>query len=341
MDAPREAEPPAAEEIRFTSRPTAADVLWNASSLMRGSAFSLTIGTFVTVTAAVAFVLGDLFSLVFLLLGLSFLTGTFAAPFILWSIWRRRDLVLAEMEVRADDGRIAYRTAISATTQAWSVYRRARETSRAFLLDTGAGVAVLLSKRGMSPVDVAGLRAILTRNGLLVPVGRLARLRPMAFVTLGLVIAAGLILGPRFVSSIDATARIDLAASMEGRTATVRGSTDLPDGALVGVQVVQLDEWQRASAGGVQPDPETSPWVIYEFVPVTNGAFEVAFETEGWPPGRGGAAAYFWIDDSQPQAVVARFGSDGAGLRGPGVIDRADRGRSLEVKITFTVPGSA
>ena len=48
------------------------------------------------------------------------------------------------------------------------------------------------------------------------------------------------------------------------------------------------------------------------------------------------AAVYFWIDDSQPDAVKTRFGRDGAKLLGPGVY-KDGTGPTLRVDRPFDI----
>ena len=71
---------------------------------------------------------------------------------------------------------------------------------------------------------------------------------------------------------------------------------------------------------------------------VHGGRFRASADMTGWPPGRGMSAVYLWFDDSQPDALKTRFGADGAELRGPGVYDDEDRGRTLRVDRGFDIP---
>jgi len=325
--------------VRFTTRPTTGDILWNAAALLRRSAVGLVVGTFTTAASLILIALGDLPSAIMLAFGLALLSGTFAVPFVWWSIRQRRDLILAPVEVVADRDGISLASTVANAHQNWSFYRRARETSRAFLLNTGAGGVVPITKRGMDEAEVAAFRGMLQRVGLLAPLSLSERLRPLLWVAVGLVVVGALTFVPRFIGGIGATATLELAPTVQGHAVSIHGTTDLPDGAVLVIELIQLDQWQRESSDGVAPEVETSPWARLEYVIVQAGRFEVTSDVTGWPAGRGIATAYFWIDPTQPDAVIARFGARGERLRGPDVVGRDDRGPTLDVERSFDYPG--
>ena len=66
---------------------------------------------------------------------------------------------------------------------------------------------------------------------------------------------------------------MSISAQVADGEVTVTGETDLPDGAVVLAQAVQWDEWQRATASGVTPDANTSPWVVSQLTIVIDGRF--------------------------------------------------------------------
>lgn len=327
-----------ADPVRFTATPTRRDLLLNTAALARDSVFSIAIGTLVTVTSAVAFVLGDIVSLAFLALGLALLTGLAVVPLASWSINQRRDLFLATVETEADAAGIRFRSAIGESRHDWSVFRRARETTRAFLLDTGAGSALVVSKRGVDPGVVDAFRAMLTTRGILVaPSVRRTVVRRGSAALVGLVAAGGLIGAPYLANTLNRTATIEIRASVNGSTVSVDATTDLPDGAIVGIQVFQRDEWERELADGVQPSMDDWPWQAYEEILVQDGRIRSAASIAGWPAGRGLVVVYFWVDGRQPGVVIDRFGRDGAGLRGRDVVDDPRNGRTLEVSAPFVI----
>ncbi len=325
--------------VHFTSQPTSADLIWNSAALMRRSAFILILGTFLIVTSVFTLSLGDVFSLIGLAIGLAVLTGAIVVPFVWWAIRQRRDLVLAALDVTADRSGLTITSTQASTRQDWSIYRRAYETSRAFLLNTGTSATVLLAKRGMSSTELEAFRTLLAEIGLLRPARPSDRIRPLVWVAVGFGLAGALILSPRIIGGIGATATMDLATSVSGHTVTLKGTTDLPDGAVVAVELVQTTEWERDAADGTAPDPTTSRWVLDQFVTVSDGKFTAEFNPAGWPSGRVAASAYFWVDSSQPPGVIERFESDGSGLRGPDVVDLEDRGPTIEIQRTVEIKG--
>ena len=192
------------EQVAFVSRPTIGDYMWNAIAITRSSMVSTAIGTFATTSGLLATVLtGDISSVVVLLAGLSFLTGVFVVPFVWWPIHQRRDLVLAPVDVVADKSGVSFTTATSTGRHDWSVFRRVRETSGAFIFDTGTNVAILILKRDVAERDVAGMRSLLVATGMLRPTTTgVDRLRPLLGVAVGLgavglVIIGAILLGPR------------------------------------------------------------------------------------------------------------------------------------------------
>ena len=185
------------EQVAFVSRPTIGDYMWNAIAITRSSMVSTAIGTFATTSGLLATVLtGDISSVVVLLAGLSFLTGVFVVPFVWWPIHQRRDLVLAPVDVVADKSGVSFTTATSTGRHDWSVFRRVRETSGAFIFDTGTNVAILIAKRDVAERDVAGMRSLLVATGTLRPTTTgVDRLRPLLGVAVGIGATAFIVIG--------------------------------------------------------------------------------------------------------------------------------------------------
>ena len=185
------------EQVAFVSRPTIGDYMWNAIAITRSSMVSTAIGTFATTSGLLATVLtGDILSVVVLLAGLSFLTGVVIVPFVWWPIHQRRDLVLAPVDVVADKSGVSFTTATSTGRHDWSVFRRVRETSGAFIFDTGTNVAILIAKRDVAERDVAGMRSLLVATGTLRPTTTgVDRLRPLLGVAVGIGATAFIVIG--------------------------------------------------------------------------------------------------------------------------------------------------
>jgi len=326
--------------VGFTSAPTVGDIYWRSVELARRSAFGLAIGTFITAISLVAIVLGDRFSLFALLFGLSLLSGVFVVPFVWWTIRQRRDLVLGPVTVEADSEGLSM-TSVQATTQLrWPVFRRARETKRAFQLDTGAGAVVVVHKRGVAEADIGAFRGLLTVNGLIQGPNPRTRLRPLVGVAVGLigaVVLIGGVVGFAELTRPAATVQLESVPSVEGRHISIDGTTDLPDGTFLRVQVFQLDEWRRALAAQGAQAGDTFEWIESREAIVHGGRFHAEADMTGWPVGRGMSAVYFSIDRGQPAAVQQRFGLDGSGLQGPDVHLDDDTGPTLRIDRGFDI----
>ena len=197
-------------------------------------------------------------------------------------------------------------------------------SSMRMLKSTAAGAAETLDERVAAAVAECGVCGL---------VGQAMREQRSWLLALGGVRALG---AYGFVAALQATASISLATEVNGRSVTVTGSTDLPEGAIVDVLLVQQDAYDRsvAQGGGATVD---SPWVRYVPVPVHDGRFAASFDVSPWPSGRAYAMADFWMDPNQPAAAVDRFGLDGSGLRGPDVVATSDRGPELQVTSHFAL----
>jgi hypothetical protein len=327
----------AGPHVRFVQQTTVRELVLQSASLLRRSPLMLVFGTFVTVTAAIPLLAGDRSGVIGVLLGLSFLTGFFVVPFVWWSVRQRRDLLLAPVTVELDADGVTTTHSAATAHQAWSVYKRARETPSTFILETGVSSAAVLLKRAMGPTDVDVVRGLLTRAGLLGPPPTLIRrLRPAIWIGVGLAAAGLLIGGAAFLANSPSNVAIEATPTVLGRQVSVDGTTDLPDGTVLGVQIFQFDAWQRAATAG-QDATEAFDLIETREAIVQGGRFHAEADTTGWPPGRGMAAVYFWIDESQPEAVKTRFGRDGSGLHGSNVHAEAT-GPTFRIDRPFTIP---
>lgn len=328
------------EQVTFTAQAEAGDIVWSSVTLARSSTFGVAFGTFVLVPSIAAVWAGDLWlALPMAVFGISLVTGLFAAPFAWINVQRNRDALLTPTDVRADPRGVSLQSPGSSSSSSWSVYRRARDTRRAFLLDPGTGLVIVVPKRGVAESELVAFRGLLARAGLLedASVGR-TLLRSLRGFAVGIGIAIGLGAATVGISLLQANARIDLEVTVADGIAKVVGSTDLPDGSLVSVQVYQADEWRRRSADGQSPDVETFPWISGHDVTVVGGAFFATVDIDGWPSGKGGAIAQFWVDPAQPGAARERFGADGENLRGPHVGEFDDGTPRLRVYTPFEIP---
>jgi hypothetical protein len=330
--------PPEPATIRFVAQPSMGELIWHQAELARRAAPLIVLGTFVTVTSAITLVLGDATSIIGLLLGLSLLSGLFAAPFVWWAVRQRRDLLLAPVTYEIDDEGISMTTSSSTARSVWSVFRRARETRRAFVLDTGAGAAIVLLKRPMGPEVVESVRERLRRRGLLLEPTLVRRMRPLVWVGVGLLAVAVVFGGSLYLANAGANVALETTPTVASRHVTVDGTTDLPDGTRLAVQVFQFDAWNRARASGDAAAADDFSYIDEVEAVVHGGRFSADVDMTGWPAGHGMSAVYFWIDESQPQEVIDRFGLDGSGLHGPNVLPHEDTGPTLRVDHGFDIP---
>lgn len=148
------------------------------------------IGSYLVAFGALAIALTPLpIAAVPLLLGLGFLSGLILVP-AEWRPYSRRPELKNEA-IEADGDGISIRTGTIETRHAWSVFRRARESWRAFVLVPAGPVAELISKRAVPLTDVDAFRALLVEAGLLRPPTRADRLRPWLGFVIGLSVFIG------------------------------------------------------------------------------------------------------------------------------------------------------
>lgn len=136
-------------------------------------------------------------------------------------------------------------------------------------------------------------------------------------VGLAVLCAAAITVGNRILATLAPTAFIRLEPAIAGESLRVRGITDLPDGAEI---VYSIDV-------GSSPDEGFGGPYVDDAVTVSSGAFDEAVDIARFPSGPLTVWAAFDPGGHQPQEVIERFGVDGSGLRGPGVVD--DYGRRL------------
>ena len=161
------------------------------------------------------------------------------------------------------------------------------------------------------------------------------RARAVRLVTIGLslVVAwmftymAWLLVSPIDLPFQHSVATIDLTATVSGRTVSVEGTTDLPDGA-----VIYYTFWRDLN--------DDTAWVDGN-AHIERGRLVFAGDLSGWSPGRGTVEVDFGVDgDEQPRAVIDRFGSQGEHLAGPQVyVDSPGDPKQLLVTAEFVLPG--
>lgn len=131
------------------------------------------------------------------------------------------------------------------------------------------------------------------------------------------------------------TIRLDMTVQLVGRQVAVTGQTDLPDGAVLWVQA---DNEDFVTAPPVAPIGPYGNQAL-ALARVANGSYSATLDLSPWPPGHAIVDVTFAPDSSQPAAIVARFGADGAGLVGPDVlVSPSDGSRYDDVGTEIVVP---
>jgi hypothetical protein len=324
---------PSPTAIRLQYRSTRGDLFRAGMYEGRRSDLLFALGVGAFAAAAGSVLIRDVVTFVaMLLIGASLITGAFYLPFVWWATRQRPDLVGAEAVDVINDHGIHETTPKITADLDWSLYREVSETRHAFYLSTGTGRG-WIPKRAFSETDLVAFRRLIAERGL---VKRPRRLRRILVVVAVALVFAAITFGSLAVTFLTASPRLDLSPAITGRTVSVHASTDLPDGALVSVEIIQIDEYARSLASG-GPATVESPWVRYTpYVAVKDGAFDATFDATGWPAGRGRAVAFFDLA-IQPGNVAERYGGRGEHLTGPWVKDDPEDGRRLEVVAAFTL----
>jgi len=170
---PAEDDPADADLISVRYRMSTAELVRANVALLRFStgvrvfgllALALGIGSAVLVGGDLTAVL---INLPFVLLGIGFLTGWFAAPFAWYQARRRPDLVQAETEIRVSERGIRFSSPQFQGLTAWATYRRVHDSRDFFFLDTAMGLNQVVPKRVFSASELGTLFRLFDRHGLL------------------------------------------------------------------------------------------------------------------------------------------------------------------------------
>jgi hypothetical protein len=103
-------------------------------------------------------------ALIPLMLGLLIATGAFAAPFVLFYYWRRRDLLEQPTTFRAGPNGIHYQAPYGRSELTWGTFNRIRETGRFIYLETGLNV-LYVPKRALDPAQMTEFRRLIAEAG--------------------------------------------------------------------------------------------------------------------------------------------------------------------------------
>ena len=125
----------------------------------------------------------------------------------------------------------------------------------------------------------------------------------------------------------DANAFLHVDTSVTGVSVTVSGSTNLPEGALISVEVQNMDVDGRAYGQATVHDGRYTTTVSVDPIYWDKGLVIATARFEPFAVG-------------QVPAARERFGSHGERLRSPDVIVNAIGDRYLSVTVRVTAPGS-
>lgn len=177
--------------VRFRSRVTFRDLMEQVVDLFLRSAVSQAIGAWFLTMSALILLTGGPWDvwLPGAFFGLALLTGLPLAPLVWWSMSRRRDMLIEDVE--ADETGMTIRSVAGENRQLWAVYRTARETPRTFLLLTGGPVGQSFAKDEMSVADADAFRSLLRRIGIYRERTTFDRVRPLIGLVVGVLVAIG------------------------------------------------------------------------------------------------------------------------------------------------------
>ncbi len=163
-----EAAPVDGDVAHATYRMTQRELVLANVEVMRRSTFTRVAGLLMSGLSLFGILTaGDLISVGLLVVGLSFLTGWFAAPIAWYQARKRPDLVTAETVLRADDRGLRVASPMVNGLTSWAAFRTVHESGRFLFLDTDSGLNLIIPKRVFAPGDLAILYRLLERHGLL------------------------------------------------------------------------------------------------------------------------------------------------------------------------------
>ncbi len=154
--------------VEVTYHVTMSDMLRGSTAAARRSWFTQVLGIAVVVVCGAAVILlGDLISIIGVVLGIGLITGWIMAPFV-WRMARTRiGPEGLDETMTADDEGIRFHSAISDDRRPWSSIQRADEVGAFLVLDAGKGIIHILPTRAFTPSQRGTFYRLLERRGLL------------------------------------------------------------------------------------------------------------------------------------------------------------------------------
>ena len=124
-------------------------------------------GSFITTAGVVLLLQDNPSGWVSVLIGATVLSGIYTVPFTWLAVRQRRDLFLGPRHVAIDSSGLRVESDIAKVEQTWATFRRVQQRPDGFVLDYGAGVALLIPNHALGAHDAANLRQLADRAGKL------------------------------------------------------------------------------------------------------------------------------------------------------------------------------
>jgi hypothetical protein len=158
--------PPVAVDATF--RITLGDVFRASAEASRHSWLAAVAGWVLVFGAFFWAARDDITSAAIAVIGIGFSTGWLSGLLVVINTRRRPDLLARDHVLHVDADGIRWVAPDATSDTAWRFYRRIREMRGDFLLDTGAGSATFVPKRGLTDAQAETFRHLARQAGLLV-----------------------------------------------------------------------------------------------------------------------------------------------------------------------------
>ena len=154
------------EAVTVVYQMTTGEAVRASVGLARRSTGIRLFGVVTIALAGFGVLLGDLLSVVGVLLGVAIATGWAIAPLSWWQFRKRPDLIGAETTLTFDEGGAEIVSAFGRGRTAWSMFRKVQDVAGFFLFDNDAGVSMVVPKRAFTASELGVVYRLLDRNGL-------------------------------------------------------------------------------------------------------------------------------------------------------------------------------
>jgi hypothetical protein len=152
--------------VRAQYRITAGDVMRASASLTRASVGNRLFSLVMIGLGIVNLLIDQIaFGTASLLIGVSLLTGVLTVPFAWYQVRKRPELFDQDAEFIADEEGLRYTSPFGSGSSPWNAFKRVREMSGYFFLDSGVGANMILPLRAFDDESLAHLHRILFDAG--------------------------------------------------------------------------------------------------------------------------------------------------------------------------------